>query len=259
MVGYSELIDRKKVCLDHTISDIALDWITGDIHIFENENDEIKVVQITDTKFPEHKLFHHTVKNGKLSITDGRKKKIQIGFNLHKTNLEIYLPKKQFDSISIDCTGVNLFVDYLDTIKCKCHLTSGTAKLSGKIEEFTFHAIGSNVSGDFLEIQKVHLQTTATKIDFSGKFSEINVNSTGRTIKVSSSTMLQEIKSTSTGANVKIEIPENDGFSCHLKKLSGNFKSDFSLVHSGDSYIYKNGKNIFSAEIRGGSFSISKI
>lgn len=259
MVGYSELIDRKKVCLNHIISDISLDWITGDIHIFENVNDEIKVVQVTDAKFPEHKLFHHTVKNGKLSITDGRKKKIKIGFNLHKTNLEIYLPKKQFQSISIDCTGVNLFVDYLDTIKCKCHLTSGTAKLSGEMEEFTFHAIGSNVEGNCLKIQKLNLRTAATKIDFSGKFSDINVNATGRTITLSSSTMLQEIKSISTGANIKIVIPENDGFSCYFKKISGNFKSDFSLMHSGESYIYKNGKNIFSAEIRGGYFSISKI
>lgn len=259
MFGYSELIARKKVCLNNTMSDIALDWITGDIHIFENENDEIKIVQVTDAKFPEDKLFHHTVKNGKLSITDGRKKKIKIGFNLHKTDLEIYLPKRQFDSISINCTGGNLFIDNLDTLKCKCHLTSGVAKLSGKMEEFVFHAIGSNVAGDSLDIQKLHLQTTSTKIDFSGEFSEINVNSTGRTIKVNSSTMLQKIKSVSTGANVKVEIPENDGFSCHLKKLSGNFKSEFALAQTGNSYVYKNGKSVFSVEIRGGNFSLSEV
>lgn len=259
MLGNSELIDRKKVCLNNTISDIVLDWITGDIHIFENKNDEIKIVQVTDAKFQENKLFHHTVKNGKLYIIDGRKKKINIGFNLHKTDLEIYLPKKQFQSISIDCTGGNLFVNHLEATKCKCHLTSGISKLSGKLEEFILHAIGSNVSGDCLEIQKLHLQTTSTKIDFSGKFSELNVNSTGRSIKVTSSTMLQKIKSISTGANVKIAIPENDGFSCHLKKLSGNFKSDFALISTGNSYEYKNGQSIFSAEVRGGNFSLFKM
>ncbi|WP_397538248.1 DUF4097 family beta strand repeat-containing protein [Rummeliibacillus pycnus] len=259
MFGFSELTDRKKVCYKDTISDISLDWITGDIHILQSENDEIKIVQITNEKFPEHHLFHHKVNSGKLYISDGRKKKIKIGFNINITNLEIHLPKRQLHSISIDCTGGNLIIDDLDAITCNCNITSGNAKFSGTMEELTIRATGCKITGEYLDIKKLHLKTTSTKIDFSGKFSEVNVNSTGRSIMVSSSTMLQKIKSISTAANVKVSIPENDGFSFHFKKLSGNFKSDFSLIMAKDSYVYKNGTSMFDAEVRGGFFTLCKV
>jgi len=259
MFGFSGLTDRKKVCYKDTISDISLDWITGDIHILQSENDEIKIVQITNEKFPEHHLFRHEVNNGKLYITDGRKKKIKIGFNIHRTNLEIYLPKRQLHAISIYCTGGNLNIDDLNAITCKCNITSGNAKLSGEMEELTIRATGCKITGEYLDIKKLHLKTTSTKIDFSGKFSEMNVNSTGRSIMVSSSTMLKKIKSISTAANVKVAIPENDGFSFHIKKLSGNFKSDFSLIIAKDSYVYKNSTNMFDAEVRGGFFTLGKV
>lgn len=258
MVGYTELSARKKVSFEDTISDISLDWMTGDIHFFQSGNDEIKIVQITDAKFPEHNLFQHKVNNGKLFITDGRKKRIIIGLNIHKTDLEIYLPKRQLHSICIDSTGGHLFVDDFDAKICKCKITSGRAKLSGKMAELTIHAIGSNITGENLDTQKLHLQATSSKIDLSGKFSELYANSTGRSMVVNSSTMLQKIQSISTGANVKVAIPENDGFTFLFKKVSGNFKSEFSLATERDKHVYRNGESTFSVEVRGGSFILCK-
>ena len=259
MFGYSELVVRKELSFEETISDVSLEWITGDIHIFQSDNDEIKIVQITDARFPERNLFHHKVSNGKLFITDGRKKRMKIGIDFHKTDLEIYLPKRQLHSISIDSIGGHLFIDHLDVIKCKCNITSGIAKLSGEMVELTIRAIGCNITGNNLDIQKLHLQTTSSKIELSGEFSELNVNSTGSSIVVNSSTMLQKIKSISTGAYVKVSIPENDGFTFQFKRMSGNFKSDFSLITDRGTHIYKNGNSTFNAEVRGGNFTLCKV
>ena len=69
MFGYSELVVRKELSFEETISAVSLEWITGDIHIFQSDNDVIKMVQITDAKFPERNLFHHKVSNGKLFLS----------------------------------------------------------------------------------------------------------------------------------------------------------------------------------------------
>lgn len=45
-----------------------------------------------------------------------------------------------------------------------------------------------------------------------------------------------------TSGNMKIEIPENNGFTLHFSSVSGDLKNDFPVTSSsGDYSIYKNG------------------
>ncbi|AJS58169.1 DUF4097 family beta strand repeat-containing protein [Paenibacillus sp. IHBB 10380] len=258
MFGQNRLVVRKKQCIQETISDVSLDWITGDIHILQSENDEIEIIQTADPRFPESKLFRYQVNNGVLSIADGRKQKVNIGFNFKQTALEIYIPNKRFNSLTIVSVGSHLFTNNLDVTKCRYNTTSGKANLSGKMIELDIHAIASHIVGDHLEIEKLDLHATSSKINLSGKFAVLDAHSIGRSLFVRSSTMLQQMKSISTAANVTISIPDNEGFTFKCKKVSGSFKSDFSLNSDGDRSTYKNGINQFSAEVRGGYFTLCK-
>ncbi|WP_048600990.1 DUF4097 family beta strand repeat-containing protein [Rubeoparvulum massiliense] len=258
MFNNQTILQRKQVISDE-ISDVVIDWMTGDIRLYQSENEKIEVVQHGDDNLPEHKLFRYKVNHGRLVITDGRKKILNLGVNLEKTALELYLPNKQFHAISITSTGGSIMVGDLNVDSCKCKLTSGNAKLSGRMVELDLQVIGSKITGNHLDIQKLTLQSTSSAIKLEGEISELNINSIGRNIDVRSTKMFQRIKSVSTGANVKIAIPENDGFTLQYKKVAGHLKSDFPLTSSGDIYTYKDGKSLFNAEVRGGGFTLCRI
>ncbi|OAB42395.1 DUF4097 family beta strand repeat-containing protein [Paenibacillus glacialis] len=259
MFAQVESIVRKRECMQETIRDISINWITGDIRILQSENEEIVIIQSAGTRFPESKLFQFNVNNGELTITDGRKQKINIGFNVHKTDLEIHLPKKKFNAMNIESVGSHLSIHHVDVNRCRCNITSGKAKLSGKMIELDIHATACHISGDNLEIEKLNIHTTSSPVNLSGEFLEFNAHSTGRSVVVRSSTMLQRIQSISTAANVTVSIPENEGFRFQFKKVSGNFKSDFPLSSDGESYSYKNGLSQFNAEVRGGKFTLERV
>lgn len=249
MFAQVESIVRKREYIQETIQDISINWVTGDIRILQRAN----------KRFPEGKLFQIKVSNGELIITDGRKQQINIGFNFHKTDLEIHLPKKKLNAMNIDCVGSHLYIHNADINRCRCNITSGKAMFSGTMTELDIHTIACHISGDNLEIEKLNLHTTSSPVNLSGKFSELNARSTGRSVVVRSSTMLRRIQSISTAANVTVSIPENEGFRFQFKKVSGNFKSDFPLAINRESYSYKNGLSQFNAEVRGGKFTLERV
>ena len=259
MLDYGKLIERKIKCIEEDIMEVSLDWVASDITFLQSENNYIKIVQIMDRKTPELDFFHYEVNDGKLTIVDGRKKKLKLRFSTPKIYLEIYLPKKKFKSISVKVVGGQLSFKDLDTMYCNCHVTSAKVTLTGSIIELDVRVIGCTITGENLEIQKMKVNSTSSKVQLSGAFSEVFTQTTGRSIIVHSLTMIKSFISTSTGANVIVGIPENEGFTLQFKKTASNLKSDFSLLANREAYTYKNGTNQLNAKLTGGRFTIYKV
>ena len=249
---------RKEQIIKDPISNISIDWLTDDICIFPSENDGIRIVQRTNDKFPDTKLFYSEKNQQDLLIIDGRKRTMKIGFNFYRTRLEVYLPQKQWNSLSISTTGGQVKVKDLNVLHCKCQITSGKADLSGRMEELDLRTVGSKITGDHLDVGQLNINSTSSKVEITGKFVEIESRLTGRGITISSEIAPERIRSVSTGAQVMVSIPDNDGFEFKFKKLSGSFKCDFPLVSDGKHLIYLNGKRKYSSEVRGGQFTLRK-
>lgn len=253
------LVLRKMEHIPCTATNIMLDWLTGDIHIEPSDSDHIVLTQLADRKFPKKKLFQFQ-QAGKemLSIVDGRKSFVNIGFNLRKTILKIQLPGRQFHSISIRHVGGQVTAQQLHTKKLHCSTTSGQARLSGYMEELILHATGSHVTGHELEIGKLELRAISSKIKLAGQFSSLNLIATGSNVAIPSSTAPAQINSISTGASVTVTLPENDGFTLQFQKRSGRLHSDFPLIQKEDTCTYINSVRTYHAEVRGGSFTLRK-
>lgn len=250
---------HKQQRITESITDVSIDWLTGYVRVLPSDNHEIRIVQLTDGKFSEAKLFQYEVIDGRLSIVDGRKRAFKLGFHVNHTALEVYLPKVQLQSLMLITAGGHLEIRHLHIIFCRCRITSGSVKLSGTIDELELHTVGSPVNGESLICRKLHLRSTSSKINLSGSYSELDAQTSGRGLALSSSTMLTRIRSVSTAGSVVISIPENDGFKIRLKKWSGQYKNDFPMEKVHDSLVYKEGGNSFEAEIRGGSFAIQRV
>ncbi|MNZ62437.1 hypothetical protein D3C78_805580 [compost metagenome] len=255
----SELGVRKEQLIEDAVTAISLEWLTGEIRILTSETNHVRIIQYTSSRFSEKKLVEVELQAEKLRIVDGRRKHSRIGFNIHTTVLEVYLPKKKLHSFSMHGVGSHVFVQDLEAAVSRFRLTSSHATISGKYEECEIYAIGSHYTAEDTVIDRLNLRSTSSKVEISGEVSQINTNATGRGIHIHSTVMPKEIQSVSTGANVTVAIPDHEGFVLEFKKVSGQFKSDFSITSQGSNYTYKNGGRSYRAEVRGGQFFLRKI
>ncbi|CAM4335198.1 DUF4097 family beta strand repeat-containing protein [Paenibacillus tarimensis] len=248
----------KEECIHEAVTDLSLDWLTGDVQIMQGEGDVIKLVQYGGARFPQEKRFQHELRSGGLTIIDGRKRRQIIGFNIHKTTLAVYLPRKRLNSLTVYSTGGSIALQGIDASKCTCKVTSGGLKVSGMVDELNLHGTGAPIKGEDLTVGRLDLHATSSKVELEGKFSEIGLRSTGRGVTIRSSCLPQKVQSVSTACQVTLAILDHDGFTFIFKKTSGSFKSDFPLSHVGETYSYKNGASIIRAEVRGGQFILRK-
>ncbi|PSB69053.1 hypothetical protein C6345_13455 [Bacillus sp. LNXM12-2] len=245
------------VQIEESVVELSLDWLLGEVRIHHHDHPYLFIRQTTNQAFPQRYLLHHQVRDGRLVIQDRRKKILSLGLHLYKTDVAIYLPKQQLQSISLRCKGTNLQAERLKVENVSCHLTSGKTMLSGEIKHLHLETVGGLISSRQLVAQRLLLHATSSKVELTGAFSDVDLHVTGRRMQIHSTKMLDSLKSTSTGAYVKVEIPENDGFTCYVKKRSGAFRNDFSCHLEKGKMVHKNGLRSFEIDIRGGQFLIS--
>lgn len=258
MFANYKLTMQKQQRVAEPITDVSIDWLTGHVRILPSDSNETRIIQLTDGKLSEAKLFHVEVIGERLSIVDGRKRGFKLGLHVNKTILEVYLPEAELQTLTLTTSGGHLEIQKIDAAYCKCNTTSGSVKLSGTIKELELHTVGSSVTSESLTCKRLYLRAVSSKINLSGSYSELDAHTSGRGLSVRSSTMPARIRSLSTGAPVVVSIPENDGFTLRLKKVSGQYKSDYPLEKVRDALIYKDGSSSFEAEVRGGSFTIQR-
>lgn len=249
---------RKEQTIKDSVTHFMIDWLSDDIRIFTTEQDDIQIIQKASNRCPEDRLFNTEIRSDELRIVDGRKETIRIGFQFHRTILEVYLPKKMWSSVSITMVGGRVFFKEVSAMNCKCRITSGRAKISGDIQELDLRIVGSSLTGEKLIVKKLHINSTSSKLELSGDFSEIDSSNKGKWMIIRSGIVPERICSVGTGAKVIVSIPDNDGFAFKFKKVSGNFKSDFPLISEGKQYTYLQERRNYSAEVRGGEFSLRK-
>lgn len=257
MMGKGGRHVKHTVRIEEVIAQLSLNWLVGDVRLHHHDHPYVLIKQTTNHVFPHRYLLHHQVRGDRLVIQDKRKRAISLGLHLHQTNLEIYLPQAQLQSLSIHCKGANLFLDGLKVKEAECQLISGKSMFTGEIKHLRLHTVGGLISSQQLNTQTLRLRSTSSKVEMVGAFSDIDLNLIGRRVQIHSKAMLHSLKSTSTGSSVKVAIPENDGFICYVKKRSGTFHNDFPCVDDQERMVYKNGGKSFEVDIRGGSFLLS--
>lgn len=246
------------VQIEESVVELSLDWLLGEVRIHHHDHPYLIIRQTTNQVFPKRYLLHHQVRDGRLVIQDRRKRIFSLGLHLYQTDVAIYLPKNQLQAMSIRCKGANLQAEGLNVENVYGHLTSGKTMVSGEIKHLHLETVGGLISSRQLAAQTLSLHATSSKVELMGAFSDVDLRVTGRRVQIHSTHMLNSLKSTSTGAYVKVAIPENDGFTCYVKKRSGAFRNDFSCHREKDKMVHKNGLRTFEVDIRGGQFLLNK-
>lgn len=294
--NYDKYIVAKSESFSDKITDIDVDWISGEVRIKKSDSNKIKLIQKTPSNFSKKKLAKIKVDGNSLSIDDNSAKKFSIGINLPKpTILELYLPNKLYDKISLSTASADIYSTYikgngmeastvsgvielsgninkvnldttsgdidiakLDSKDAKFSSTSGKIQLSGKIDSLNLDTTSGDINLKDINNKSLICSTVSGQMNVSGTLSDIEAETTSGDAKITSNKMLSSLNFETTSADVDLSIPDNPGFTLNLDKLSGSLDSDFELNHHDDLYTYKNGTTNLYVSTTSGDLTIIK-
>lgn len=156
------IIRHIKVPLDSPLG-LNLDWLTGQVAIMPNPNNEIEIVQYADTGFKIEKAFQYEFQASVITITDGRKSS-KLGVNLKKTCLEIYVPPMLLPNINIKGVGTQIKLREMNAEEIQCNVVSGKLQLSGAYGRLELHATASDVQAQLCEVGELIVKSTSSKL-----------------------------------------------------------------------------------------------
>jgi hypothetical protein len=142
------------------------------------------------------------------------------------------------------------------------HITSGQMRVFGGAEvAMELRAIGSTLTCEDVEAERLAMVCLSTKAAMSGAFTDVRMEVTGRSVALHSSITPRMVHAISTGARVEVMVPDHEQVQLVAKKLAGSIHSDFPIAgneSAGASTTVSNGVRRYYAEVRGGSFKLSK-
>lgn len=253
-----DVAERRSETISTDIKNISIEWGIGRVDVFESDNDEIKVIQKAPTDMPESKLMKVTTSGSSLSIVDDQTRKKFLNFSINDTQLEVYLPKKHFNEISIDGISCTIDTPNLDVKELEIDTVSGDIKTSGTFDTISMNSVSGRIKGDGITAREIVLDTLSGGIDIEGAFTDVSVKVVSGSSKIISRTMLDSFYSNGMSGSSTLVIPENDGFTVFFSKLSGSFSSDFDTTKDDDRYTYGNGNADFNIDTVNGSVHIKK-
>ncbi|MGL4608037.1 MAG: DUF4097 family beta strand repeat-containing protein [Eubacteriaceae bacterium] len=247
----------KEESISNDISNISIDWISGDVNIYKSDKKEIQIVQKSSKNINKKRLFSTSISGNTLKIRDEDNRNFSFFGNWSGyTTLDVYLPEKAYDSFEFSGASTDFNCDYLESSRLNLEAVSGNISINGSFKESRLESASGIIDGSNFSSDSLKIDIVSGKVDLSGSYKNINVQVMSGDVDIASKTMLDSFSSEVVSGKSTLSIPENDGFTLSVDKVSGDFNSDFPLLQSGNSYIYKDGSAHFSTEMMSGNFTL---
>lgn len=232
----SSTVHDKKIT--DNINSVAINWNSDDVKIMKSPDNNIRIVE-KNANSNKHRLSYE-VKNDKLIINKKREGFFIFNFNIRRSNLELYLPDKEYEEIKLNFTSGDYEVYDVKTKKLDIYFTSGDISLEG------------------VTAKELEIDYTSGDVEFNGSAEKVDLESTSGDSKIKTSTMLKELDVDITSGSAEVYIPENNGFITNVKASSGDFSGDFEYKTDGNKYYYKEGGPEFKVNLTSGSVKIKR-
>lgn len=109
-----------------SIENLNIKWTSGRVNIYKSENENLRVVQKASKELKEEQKVQVNDSNNTLSINENGRFIFLwfLGFGNYPTELNLYLPEKEYNDIVISSTSGNINVNNLSSKTCEIKLTS---------------------------------------------------------------------------------------------------------------------------------------
>lgn len=278
--------DYKQVCEKtdtiQGVNNIEVSLTSQEVNIINTDDENIKVIEYSTTELDEDKCVNLQKDGDKIKISVPRQDIIYIGFGGHKQKIDIYIPEKYTNKLSISHTSGKCNVDDLTLSELKLKMTSGkivannikadylySKVTSGKIEiQGEFKDMEVEVtSGGFvannIKVDDLNSKVTSGKIEVQGKCKDIKVDISSGKAEIECVKVPENLSVEVTSGKCELSLPENEGFNLKYKRTSGSIKSDFELDNFDSSNKsglakYKDGGNEWYVKVSSGTMELNE-
>jgi DUF4097 and DUF4098 domain-containing protein YvlB len=214
---------------DVYLTDVDIDVANGSVRLIPwNEKDvrvecEAKVYQV-DSQEEARKTFLQDV----LFSIEGGKLRYSVQKKKMKVNATIYLPKADFESISVRLFNGQIDGEMLRVKEFKAKTANGKITVDGfDTDKFEVETANGHITVTKLTSRKIEAETINGTIKVSGSYDKADLQSfNGSIICTVNDTRCETVLVKSTTGNVDILLPKNRTVHGELKTNIGNFQCD---------------------------------
>lgn len=259
---YDSLVAIGEWQFEEAIDALDIDWLSGGATVLETTGDQVIVIEKAPQKGAEP-LAKLSVQGNQLVIDSARQWR-SFGFifnnRIKDHYLEIYLPAKMYQSITLSGTSGDYLIETLETKELGVELLSGKVTLGNiKAERSEFEVASGQITASEIIGDQLEIDLTSGNIKIGGIFQDIDVDVTSGDAQISNRVLPKKFKAHVTSGGIALLIPENEGFAVHVDKVTGQFSGDFGYQMSNKMYRYKSGGPTFEVEMTSGHVTIDKL
>lgn len=259
------------------IKDITVRLVSEDIQFVTSEGKELKIVQNASYNLKESDKLEVNRTGNNISI---QKPNVNHVFNMfssfnRRESIVIYIPLEYENEVRVKTVSGTICLDGINLSQIECGSTSGDIEMnlmdieneviletvSGdiKLDEVKSNKIDINTTSGGIKLRDnkvkfIDASTTSGDVKFQGLGNYFKINTTSGKVEIELEEMFEEITSSSVSGDIRIKIPENDGFKLKYSTISGDLKSDFNL----DAGEYKTGSSKITLRTTSGDIDIEK-
>jgi len=223
------------------VESISIDWAAGQVDVEVYEGDTVKLTEEA-VGLSKAQSMRWEVKNGKLKIDYGSWLSC---FSISEKKLRVQIPQSMasLEELSIDGASGSYNVSDLNCVNLKVSLASGT-----------LHA-------NNLDTGSTKLSAASGKFFYNGEITDsLKVDLVSGTAEVALDGFVpRNVDADITSGTCTVYLPENEGFSLKIDKVSGSFQNEFETTSPGKEELYKDGGNShISVDMVSGKFYLKR-
>lgn len=275
------------------IKSLRIDWVNGKVSIrVLDDIEEIRIEEHANRKLKEsEQLFLEESSDGSVDIRWRETSAVgnSKGFGVFSRNkilkkeLIIEIPRSMesdFENAEIDSVAGGVEINGVSLDSCFINTTSGSIKVddasintmdmdsvSGSIkladvysENASLYTTSGSISAEDFISSDITAESVSGHVDLSGEFEmNIDAGSTSGGVKIDSAVCPNHAELDTVSGGIKLNIPENDGFTVEYESMSGKFSSEFTGADKEKSgkAVYGNGDSRFEMSTISGNMSVN--
>ena len=249
------------------ITSVRVEWQAGRLSILPSSDDTLYVKHVASSS--NKPLECEIDATGELRIIDSqgwRRWFFQFPWLNRDAELTVMLPKKEYENFLLSNASGKTTVESVASQLMSITSHSGTLTASDlKAEECHMKVTSGDTRITGLTARTLVTTLTSGRLDVTGAIGGLNTKTTSGNCSIATTQLPETLEAKVTSGNVKLTIPDSEGFTLYCDKSSGSFRSNFELTTMlGDDSAYwyadkaKAANREYRVKITSGNLTLNK-
>lgn len=250
---------RYKVPVEN-IRSLEIRWTSGEVIVCPYDGDEIYFEETAPHSLADDETLRYQIANGALQIRFSPSASSLLKFWRLSKRLQVLLPRslcQNMENLTINVAAAKVDISEMTAAVCKIDTMSGSVTARNiTAEKFDLDNISGSNRLDEIRANNLEITSVSGNISYTGDYANGYVDVVSGKITLSLGVLPTSSKISLVSGSVRMEIPDNDGFTLKHHRVSGGMETDFPMVEIDKKRIYKNGAALIDINTVSGNVSV---